>query len=85
MFKKTDVKELIITVPMIVPEEIDKQPNTENDTEKTILSRLALELSWGTLLETVDWSSLKAVKIAINEQGSMDITTITQSQWLSDG
>lgn len=85
MSEKIDVRELIITAPMIGNVVIGKPKSTDETTEQAILSKLALELWWGTQLETVDWSSLAAVKIAINEQGYMDITTITQSQWMSDG
>ena len=46
----------------------------------------AVQESWcATQLETVDYTNLAAVKIAVNQDGLMDITTITLSQWLSDG
>ena len=83
--KIPDVSELIITAPTTALAGIGKLPNTESDTEMKTLSKLVLEQSWGTLLETVDWSNLAAVKIAVNSDGLMDITTITPNQWLSDG
>ena len=66
-------------------EEADKQMNTENNIEKTILSNMVRKLWSETQLEMEDLSNLAAVKIVMNEQGYMDITTITHSQWLSDG
>lgn len=74
-----------IIVRMTEREVAGKHLSKQNATEKKILSKLAHKLSLGTQLETADWSKLKAVKIAVNEQGCMDITTITQDQWTFDG
>lgn len=74
-----------ITVHMIVPEAADKRLKIENDITSKILSNMAHEF-WSEMQSAMGSSSnLKAVKIAVNEQGYMDITTITQDQWMSDG
>ena len=79
-------KSMLDTIVHMTASVVPGKPlNTENDTQKKILSKMVRELWSTTQSETVDWTKIAAVRYAVNKHGYMDITTITHDQWLSDG